>query len=269
MKINLPLAMAGLLIIFFLSGCQEGSQSNEDDLNKTYIGQLQAEIVEKDANLAKLQAELDQAELDRAELEAGQDEVSDIQRQLQVHKVRIASLEYQLEQRQREATQREIIQMEDPTLPSSKLVTLKEEYLTYYTMDQRHSVHVTMLDTTWDGDKVTVSWELMNMSNHKIFLYHLSVKARDQMWLKGVFAGQGVHTGEAEDPVSVSPTLQNTRMLWPKQTAQFDSEWMFGPASKEITINFISVDNASAVGEETIEISSETSPPFTVVRLLN
>lgn len=265
MKVKLALAILGVLVIYFLSGCQEVYQPSYDMI-KADLAEAQAKIAEREAKIAELQAKL----------EVEQDKVTEIQRQLEAYQANNAELEKALE-----ICRAEIATTEETPPPPSKPKPLQEEDFSYNGFeDKTSSVHIAILDATWgDNNTLTVSWELTNTCKRKIFLNLLSVKTRDQMWQKGAFMGQRVQYKEwdesgfkdVEDPVSVCPSLQNTQKLWPGETVEFDTKWMFGPLSKEITINFIVVYSVFREDEEPIKLERlperpETSPSFTVTR---
>lgn len=272
MKVKLALAILAVLVICSLSGCQDVYQPSYAMIEAD-LARAEAKIAEREAKIAEREVRI--AELE-AELKVEQGTVTEIQTQLEAHQAKIAGLEKELE-----ICQAEIAVMEETPLPPSKPVPLQEEDFSYRAFEDEtdDSVHVVMLSPTWNNNTLTVSWELTNTSKHKIFLNLLSVKARDQMWEKGVFVGQRVQFKEwgesgfkdVEDPVSVCPTLQSTQKLWPGETVQFDTKWTFGPLSDDITINFIVVYSVFKEDEEPIELERpperpKTSPSFIVTR---
>ena len=261
-KVKLALAILGVLVTCFLAGCQEVYQPSYGTV-KADLARAQAEIAEERAEIAELQAEL----------EVERDRLTEIQKQLEAHQAKTAELEEELE-----ICQAEIGTTEETPLSPSKPTPLQEEYLRYYAIrDRIDSVQVAILNTTWDDDNLTVSWELTNTCDHKILLNLLSVKARDQMWQKGIFIGQRVQFKEwgesgfkdEEDPVSICPSLQGTQKLWPGETVEFDTKWRFGPLSEVIKINFIVVYSVFKEDEEPIEVVEphpELKPPLIVTR---
>ena len=115
MKIMLALAILGVLVTCFLSGCQEVYQPSYDTI-KADLARARAEIAEEQAKIAELQAELG----------VEQDRVTEIQKQLGAHQAKIAELEKELE-----ICQAEIGTTEETPLSPSKPIPLQEEDFSY------------------------------------------------------------------------------------------------------------------------------------------
>jgi len=256
MKVKLAVSVLGILAICLLPGCQDHTAEQYSqavaDRAKAQARvlelqrELQAEQAEQ-ATVAELESELEtyQAEITdlEAELEALQetyhtniaDLEAELEAQLEAYRAEIADLEAELEAYQAETatTEEEPPPPPPPTEPEPTF--LQEETLSYRGFEGRLiSIRVTMVDASWDENRLTVSWEVTNKSKRKIYLNLLSVESRDQMGI----------TGESDDavaPLVIYPDLQDIQMPWPGETVAFNIEWEFGPLSEEITIEFVVV----------------------------
>ena len=251
MKVKLALAIVGALVICLLPGCR-------DFIMEEYQ-EARAERAEAQAQVADLQAEL----------EAVQATVTEIQRELETSQARITELETELETSQAGITELETelengqagIATSEETPPTVESTPLQEENLRYREYEGRLvTVHMAILDATWNNDKLTVSWELTNKANRKIHLDYLGVKARDQMWIKGEWKVEEEEF--SEEPRKIYPTLQeDVETPWPGEKLQFETVWKFGPLSEKITIVFVVYDKDGEIEEE----DEYNLPEFTLV----
>jgi len=248
MKVKLALAVTGILAICLLPSCRDYTSAEYVEAVTNYaeaqgkIVKLNAELQQKQAKVAELESELETHQTDvadlEAELEALQEtydtNIADLEAQLEAYRADIADLEAELEAYLAEtATTEEEPLPPPPTEPEPTF--LQEETLSYRGFEGiLASVRVTMLDASWDENKLTVSWELTNTGKRRIYLNLLSVKAHDQMGIWG-------ENADSEEPVPIYPDLQDIQMPWPGETVAFNIEWEFGPLSEEITIDFVVV----------------------------
>jgi len=237
-------------------------------------------VREKEATIAELESELATHQTEIADVEAElkalhdtySSKIADLQAELETYQVEIASHGTELETYQAEIAdlEDEIATLEaelatyqtetgttEEGTPPPEPAFLQEEDLRYRGYEGRLiSVRVVMVDATWDENTVTISWELTNTSSRRIHLDLLSVKAHDQM---GIW-------GESDDPVEplvIYPDLQDIEMPWPGETVQFNTEWLFGPRSDEITVEFVVVRSQ----EDTLNYASDdVLPNFYVTR---
>ena len=258
MKVKLALAVVGALFISLLPGCR--------DFTMEEYQEARAERTEAQAKVAELEVELE-AEQEtvtgiREELEAYQTDVAELEAELETSRAKIAELEAEL------ARWRSGALTTEETSPPEQPTPLQEEDFRYRGYEGRLvSVQVTMLNATWDNNKLTVTWELTNKTNRKIYLTLLAVKAHDQMGLKGEWKVEDEDDDEeefSEEPRAIYPTLQEgVETPWPGETVQFNAEWEFGPLSEVITIDFILVPSGGEVPEY---LEDEVIPSFTVTR---
>ncbi len=264
MKAKIVLAISGILAMGLFPGCQDVYQPSYSEL-KSDLATAQKKIAGQEAKLAELE---EKWELQQAT-------ANETQREIEAYQDKIDSLGKALNEKQAEIAVTE----ESPAPPPPEPTPLQEENFRYVdTIDNFISIHVTMVKATWAADNtVTVSWELTNTSNGKILLNLLAVKARDQWWNKGAFAGQRVQFkdwGESgflyeEDPVAICPTLQSVEKAWPGQTIPFDVKWKFGPLSEVITIEFLvfySPVREDDVPIKVVELNPELKPAFILTR---
>lgn len=249
MKVKLALAVAGILAICLLPSCRDYTSDEYVEAVTNYaeaqgkIVKLNAELQEKQAKVAELESELEAHQTEVADLEAELEtlqethhtNVADLQAELEAYRADIADLEAELEAYQAETatTEEEPPPPPPPTEPEPTF--LQEETLSYRGFEGvLASVRMTMVDATWDENKLTVSWEVTNTGKRRIYLDLLSVKARDQMGIWG-------EINDSVEPVPIYPDLQDIQMPWPGEIVAFNIEWEFGPLSEEITIEFVVV----------------------------
>ena len=253
MKVKLAVAVAGILAICLLPSCRDYTSDEYVEATTNYaeaqgkIVKLNAQLQEKQAKVAELESELEAHQTEvadlEAELEALQEtyhtNIADLEAQLEAlqeaYDTNIAALEAELEAYQAETatTEEEPPPPPPPTEPEPTF--LQEETLSYRGFEGvLVSVRMTMLDASWDENKLTVSWEVTNAGKRRIYLNLLSVKARDQMGIWG-------EINDSVEPVPIYPDLQAIQMPWPGETVAFNIEWEFGPLSEEITIEFVVV----------------------------
>ena len=252
MKVKLALSVLGALVICFLPGCrdfaaEEYSQAKAGRAEaQAMVLELQRELQAERAKVAELESELEACQAEIADLETQlkerRAEITDLEIERQAYQADIAELKAELMRCQAqiaaleaelETSEPEIIatETEEPT-------ALQEEDFRYRGFEGRLvSVQVATVNATWDGNKLTVTFELTNTCQRKIHLDLLQVEAHDQMLMKGESEAP-VDPENPEAPLVIYPTLQDNEWAWPGETVRFDAVWIFGPLSKVITIEF-------------------------------
>lgn len=255
MKSKLVLVLVGALVLSFLPGCRDFTMEEYYEAKaeraeaQEIIAELQAQLKVEEATVAELRRELETSQASNAELEL----------ELEAHQARITELIAQLE----------ICQTSPPVTEETPPIPLQEKNFMYRGFEYKlTTVQVAMVGATWDGDKFTASWELINTSRRKIYLELLAVKAYDQMELKGerIETDEDNDNGEVEyteAAMAIYPDLQEAiETTWPGQIVQFNTEWIFGPRSEVITVEFFSVHE----DELPEHLQDELIPFFTITR---
>ena len=124
-----------------------------------------------------------------------------------------------------------------------------------------------VLKATWNDSSFTVLLYLTNKTNRKIYLNLLQFEAYDQMYLRG----EHVYHDDDDDNeidyserhIAVYPDIQDdVQTPWPGESVNFTDTWKFGPASKEITIEFSPVRDE----DSHVEYPEEILPLFIIKR---
>lgn len=256
MKSKLVLVLVGALVLSFLPGCRDFTMEEyyeakaERTEAREIIAELEAQLKVEEATVAGLRRELETSQARNAELEL----------ELEAHQARITELVAQLA----------ICQTNPPVTEETPPIPIQEKTFMYRGFEYKlTTVEVAMVEATWDGDKFTTSWELTNTSRRKIHLDLLAVKAYDQMELKGERRktdDEDNDNGEVEyteAAIVLYPDLQDDiEMAWPGQTVKFNTEWIFGPRSEVITVEFFVVRE----DDPPEHLQDELIPFFTITR---
>jgi hypothetical protein len=223
MKSKLVLAAILVLTLFLFPGCRDFIAEEYDQARQEraeaieMVAELENQLASQQTLVEELQGEIEASKARIEELEAG----------IETHQATIAELQAELERGPVETPGTE----EDSSPPTP----LQEEQFRYRGYaDLLVSVRVAILNATWTDDKLLISWELTNTSQRRIYLDRLKMLAYDQMKIRG-------ESGEDEETIiALYDDIQDdVEMPWPGEPLRFETEWVFGPLSREITIEFI------------------------------
>ena len=213
MKTKLALSVLGILTVCLLLGCRDYTSE---------------EYIEAVTNYSRAQGQIVRL---NAALQEKETEVAELTSELETLRADITDLEAELETYQPDETP----PTEEPP-PQPEPDYLQQEELRYRGYEGRLvSMRMTMLEAAWNANTVTISWELTNTCQRRIYLALLSVESHDQMNLYG-------ESGDVTPPLLIYSDLQDDlEMPWPGETVSFYTVWEFGPLSEDITIKFIVV----------------------------
>lgn len=262
MKTRLAITITAVLLIGLLSGCRdflaEDYQAARDERTEAVkqAAELQAELADVQTRLTEIQQELVAY---RNEIDAGNAANADAIEQAES---RAETLETDITQLESELAKWQSGIYPEVETPPQPPEPLQEEDFRYRGFENRITrVHISMLNATWDDNKLTIKWELENTATRKIYLNLLAVKARDQMGLRGE---RTVDDTVTENEVTIYPGLQETvDTPWPGEMVRFTTVWEFGPLSEEITIDFLLVSSGDTVP---VYINDEPFSPFSLTR---